>query len=456
MKGQLTNYKQGKLNPERTDIISPTETRAWQCDPMGNWKNITINGEAQTRSHNSSNQTTFIEGQQLTYDSNGNLTQDTFNQRKYVYDLYNRLIEVRDLNNNLIDSYTYDALGHRVMKNNTEFVYDGWNIVEEITGGSTKEFIWGKDLSGSMQGAGGVGGLLSMRSGGFDYYYQYDANGNVRELTDAVGTIVFRYEYTPLGKLVSDGGDTGVVNPFRFSTKYYDGSTGLSYYGYRFYDSELGRWLNRDPIEEDGGYNLYGMVGNRVVNEFDLFGLTPGEPLKKIKIFNCPFKKCKDDKKRELDDFGKECCPEKMGEIILRVRRPKTPYIKQINITDSGHVYISSRGPNAASVSFGFYPQEGEFMSRKIGVIINDLGYKYNDKLEYKACDSTRNLMHTFINSMIESKKVPYYHLWGSEGSYQCASFACKLIKTLGGKEPGSLDGSKGKNINPENIDTSN
>ena len=112
-------------------------------------------------------------------------------------------------------------------------------------------------------------------SGGFDYYYQYDANGNVRELTDAVGTIVYRYEYTPFGKLVSDGGDTGVVNPFRFSTKYYDGSTGLSYYGYRYYDSELGRWLNRDPIEEDGGINLYGMVWNNPLKFFDILGREP-------------------------------------------------------------------------------------------------------------------------------------------------------------------------------------
>ena len=56
----------------------------------------------------------------------------------------------------------------------------------------------------------------------------------------------------------------------RTSKGVYDG---LTYYGYRYYDSELGRWLNRDPIEEDGGYNIYGFIFNNSVNQFDYLGL---------------------------------------------------------------------------------------------------------------------------------------------------------------------------------------
>ena len=250
-------------------------------------------------------------------------------------------------------------------------------------------------------------------SGGFDYYYQYDANGNVRELTDAVGTIVYRYEYTPFGKLVSDGGDTGVVNPFRFSTKYYDRETKLSYYGYRFYDSELGRWLNRDPIEETGGFNLYGMIGNDTVNYVDLFGLTPTGPLKKIKIFNCPFKKCEDDKKRELDEFGRECCPEKMGEISIRIKVPNKKYTETIfsDNFDSGHVFVNSSGPNAATVSVGLYPKSpDDFLTGKQGSLEYDFKSKYNKSITYKACDTTRNLFHKLLNSMLTKNKTPRYH----------------------------------------------
>jgi RHS repeat-associated protein len=56
------------------------------------------------------------------------------------------------------------------------------------------------------------------------------------------------------------------------STKYHDTETDLYYYGYRYYSSELGRWLNRDPIEEEGGLNLYGYVGSNPINNIDYLG----------------------------------------------------------------------------------------------------------------------------------------------------------------------------------------
>ncbi len=68
--------------------------------------------------------------------------------------------------------------------------------------------------------------------------------------------------------------ETGTFDqPFRFSTKQYDESTGLLYYGYRFYSPAIGRWMNRDPISEAGGINLYRFVGNNPVNYIDPWGL---------------------------------------------------------------------------------------------------------------------------------------------------------------------------------------
>ncbi|MBQ7478876.1 MAG: hypothetical protein IJT01_08240, partial [Selenomonadaceae bacterium] len=57
-----------------------------------------------------------------------------------------------------------------------------------------------------------------------------------------------------------------------FSTKYYDAETGLYYYGYRYYSPDLGRWLTRDPIEEDGGDNLYAFCGSNGVERYDYLG----------------------------------------------------------------------------------------------------------------------------------------------------------------------------------------
>jgi len=63
------------------------------------------------------------------------------------------------------------------------------------------------------------------------------------------------------------------VNPFMFSTKYYDWETGLYYYGHRYYNPSTGRWLSRDPIGEKGGKNLYGFVKNNPISCVDRLGL---------------------------------------------------------------------------------------------------------------------------------------------------------------------------------------
>jgi RHS repeat-associated protein len=62
------------------------------------------------------------------------------------------------------------------------------------------------------------------------------------------------------------------LNPFGFSTKYRDSETGFLYYGYRYYDPATGRWPNRDPLEEGGGINLYGFVGNDPLSRVDVLG----------------------------------------------------------------------------------------------------------------------------------------------------------------------------------------
>jgi len=78
----------------------------------------------------------------------------------------------------------------------------------------------------------------------------------------------------PFGEVIRATGPMARVNPIRFSTKYQDDETGLNYYGYRYYDPSTGRWLNHDPIGEQGGINLYDYVGNGPVNQSDPFGLS--------------------------------------------------------------------------------------------------------------------------------------------------------------------------------------
>jgi RHS repeat-associated protein len=108
----------------------------------------------------------------------------------------------------------------------------------------------------------------------------HDANGNVSELltVDASGnaTVAVSYRYTPFGETLVINGDAALAaaNPYRFSGKEQDALTGLYYYGQRFYDSRTGRFLNRDPLGEEGGLNLYGFVANNPMNFVDPLGLS--------------------------------------------------------------------------------------------------------------------------------------------------------------------------------------
>ncbi len=131
----------------------------------------------------------------------------------------------------------------------------------------------------SLQGAGGIGGLLALedfdagtsQTGGFLYFY--DAGGNVGQLVDTdTGYIEVKYEYDPYGRRTNTPVSGELEQPFRFSTKFCDTESGLYYFGYRYYQPTWGRWMNRDPLEENGGYALYSFALNDPIGLIDLVG----------------------------------------------------------------------------------------------------------------------------------------------------------------------------------------
>jgi RHS repeat-associated protein len=171
--------------------------------------------------------------------------------------------------------YEYGPQGRRIKKlvstNNgslyyplstNRFLYDGWNLVASVNPASSlvQSFIWGLDLSGSPQGAGGVGGLVAIDAPWTGVQFMaMDGNGNVAALVSATdGTAAATYEYGPFGEAIRSTGPMAKANPFRFSTKYQDDETDLLYYGYRYYSTSTGRWLSRDPIAESGGLSKRG------------------------------------------------------------------------------------------------------------------------------------------------------------------------------------------------------
>jgi RHS repeat-associated protein len=202
----------------------------------------------------------------LTYDSDGNLTDDSL--WHYDWDAENRLKKISTAIGALgwapdkVLQFTYDYLGRRVRKeswlNGTKvydhkFVYSGWTVIadiDEALGLVVRTYVWGLPQQG-----GNVGALIletewNASAGTLTAFnVAYDGSGNVTALIDnATGVVAATYEYDPFGQILRLDGDQAAKNPFRFSTYYTDHETGLIYYGLRYYDPSLGRFINRDPI----------------------------------------------------------------------------------------------------------------------------------------------------------------------------------------------------------------
>ncbi len=166
-------------------------------------------------------------------------------------------------------------------------MWDGWNAAVELNYQLspigyqlTRTYTWGLDLSDTLLGAGGAGGLIIEKdSSGEKYFPSYDGNGNLVNLIQADGgNIIVSYAYGPFGELLRTSGSPA-TNPIRFSSRYMDDETSFSYYGYRFYNATIGRWLSRDPIEEYGMANLYGFIQNNAMTGIDVLGLSKKEDI---------------------------------------------------------------------------------------------------------------------------------------------------------------------------------
>jgi RHS repeat-associated protein len=301
--GQVTHAKVNVANPH-TATATSSPTHHYQYDDVGNRTSVLDLGVTKSYGANSVNAYTSISGFAApVHDANGNMTSGPVNGSAVSSMVYGQE------NNNLLaasgaqaTNFVYDAMGRLVQFSYTEnsinkteiLTWAGWTLMtrEIFTGNAVSEshrYTWGTDLSGTMEGAGGVGGLLAIErnvagSNSWDIRYTHaDANGNIIALTNSSGAVSARYRYDAFGKVLNatDVDNSGWVNHniHGFSSKPSFGNQGLLYYGYRWYSPSLGRWINRDPIEEKGGMNLYGFVGNDGVNWVDLFGLSGSDYL---------------------------------------------------------------------------------------------------------------------------------------------------------------------------------
>ncbi len=206
-----------------------------------------------------------------TYDNNGNMTSKTDIATSltttFTYNARNQLTQINGPN--LTATFRYDGKDRRIEKNIngviTRYIYDEQNILQEYDGNNTLQasFSHGPGIDETLY-------LDSVGSGGFTF--TSDGIGSTTELLQG-GNVVQDYVYDAFGNIVSQTGTT--TNPFTYTGREYDSESGLYYYRARYYDPDIGRFIQEDPIGFAGGINYYIYANNNPIIFTDPSGLEP-------------------------------------------------------------------------------------------------------------------------------------------------------------------------------------
>jgi RHS repeat-associated protein len=160
----------------------------------------------------------------------------TGHRSEFGYDGMGRRVEIRELDPQTTGSTTL------AVTNDSKFLWDGLELVEtrDTTGANVLQRYY-------QQGFVDTDGTV--------LFYTRDHLGSIRELTDGTQSIQARYDYDPYGRLTQLEGDR--TSPFGFAGDFWHSPSSLNLTLYRAYDPNIGRWISRDPIAEEGGENYY-------------------------------------------------------------------------------------------------------------------------------------------------------------------------------------------------------
>ncbi len=292
---ELTSFERGTLNGSDNGISgTPSINETWTLDALGNWLSVTVNGSTQTRTANSDNQISSISS--LTtpgYDGNGNTTTDQ-NGNTFVYDAWNRLVEVKS-GSTVLETDSYDALGRKIVVNtgtarDVYFSQYWQDIEEDVSGTPLDQYVWGaayvdelveRDRDADGNPANGLEERL---------FAQQNANWDITALVNTSGTVEERYLYDPYGTATVLTGSWGSRGSSSYAWVFlhqggqFDAASGLYDFRNREYSPALGRWIQEDPIGFKGGdWNLYRYLENNTRTTTDPSGLGPYFPRPKPK-----------------------------------------------------------------------------------------------------------------------------------------------------------------------------
>jgi RHS repeat-associated protein len=255
-------------------------TYAYTLDGVGNRTRVDLN-EPMTPSYNAEtinytyslgNILNTADGATYTHDANGNRISktNTTNVTNYTYDSLNRLTQTSTSSRQI--QYIYNGLGQRIGKIDngvqSNYLIDPNGILPQVLAET--------DSNNNLMAFyvyDGVGLVAKITSSNQYYFYHYDGLGSTIAITDNTGQVVNTYCYSPEGLV---GVQETIPNPFTYVGRYGVMAEGNGLYCMRgrYYDPEVGRFINKDPIGYAGGLNLYEYVENRMINGIDPWGLS--------------------------------------------------------------------------------------------------------------------------------------------------------------------------------------
>ena len=270
------------------------DSQSWSLSKVGDWDSTTVNGTAETRTHNAVHELTQRGTNALAYDLKGNLTRnagDTVD--RYVWDYDNKLKGADTDQDGAADAvYAYDALGRRVSKTiastSTSTVYVSalnQEIAEYPAGAAasapTYDYVFGDYVDEVL--------LRVTAATGTRHYYHQDSLYCVRAITDANGAVVERYVYDPYGKAIYLSGTgtlltpqaSSIGNTILYTGRRLDSETSLYYYRARYQDPTLGCFISKDPLRYLDGSSQYAYVVGRpfIYTDWSGYVAEPSIPL---------------------------------------------------------------------------------------------------------------------------------------------------------------------------------
>ncbi|WP_295931970.1 RHS repeat-associated core domain-containing protein, partial [uncultured Akkermansia sp.] len=275
------------------DRIGQDGSFSYQYDNIGNRKSARELEEEVSYEANQLNQYTDVTGETElftpSFDPDGNQTtiKTSTGIWEVSYDANNRPVSFTSEDGRTVVACGFDYRGRRFEKkviingstsSHSWFLYRDYLQVAELDlmrpePGLVQSYLWDPTDPRATRVLMMTKWKENEMAVGKYFYFMHDAIKNVTSIFDGEQTRRARYEYAPFGGLITAEGNMAEENKFRFSCEYADDELGLVYYNYRHLNPLDGRWISRDPIAENGGENLYGILGNSVNIGSDYLGL---------------------------------------------------------------------------------------------------------------------------------------------------------------------------------------